>query len=72
VEWVFIFSAAAFSQGAKRVWVRDLWHLRNRLMLMHPIWVLFNLHDHAPPLQLARLVAKNNLHIELLNLWKKT
>ena len=46
--------------GAERVWARDLWHLRNRLlrmMLMHTICVLFNLQDEAPPLQLDRLVA---------------
>lgn len=46
--------------GAKRVWARDLWHLRNRLMrrvLMHSICVLFNVQDEAPPLQLERLVA---------------
>ncbi len=46
--------------GAKRVWARDLWHLRNRLLrmvLMHTISVMFNLHDQAPPLQLDRLVA---------------
>lgn len=46
--------------GVKRVWARDLWHLRNRLLrmvLMHTIGVLFNLQDQAPPLQLDRLVA---------------
>jgi hypothetical protein len=46
--------------GIKRVWARDLWHLRNRLLrlvLMHTICVLFNLHDQAPPLQLERLVS---------------
>ncbi len=45
---------------AKRVWARDLWHQRNRLLrmvLMHTLAVLFNLHDQAPPLQLERLVA---------------
>jgi hypothetical protein len=45
---------------AKRVWARDVWHLRNRLLrmvLMHTICVLFNLQDQAPPLQLERLVA---------------
>jgi len=44
----------------KRVWARDLWHLRNRLLrmvLMHTLCVLFNLQDQAPPLQLDRLVA---------------
>jgi len=48
------------SCGAKRVWARDLWHLRNRLLrmvLMHTFCVLFNLQDQAPPLQLERLVA---------------
>jgi hypothetical protein len=46
--------------GAKRVWARDLWHLRNRLLrmvLMHTTCVLFNLQDEAPPLQLDRVVA---------------
>ena len=45
---------------AKRVWARDLWHLRNpllRMALMHTLCVLFNLQDQAPPLQLERLVA---------------
>jgi hypothetical protein len=40
--------------GAKRVWARDRWHLRNRLLrmvLMHSICVLFNVQDQAPPLQ---------------------
>lgn len=46
--------------GAKRVWARDLWHLRNRLLrmvLMHTIAVLFNIQDEHEPLQLAQLVA---------------
>lgn len=46
--------------GAKRVWARDLWHLRNRLVrmvLMHTIAVLFNIQDGNEPLQLAQLVA---------------
>jgi hypothetical protein len=46
--------------GVKRVWARDLWHLRNRLLRMvltHTMCVLFNLQDEAPPLQLDRLVA---------------
>jgi Transposase DDE domain len=46
--------------GVKRVWARDLWHLRNRLLrmvLMHTICGLFNLQDQAPPLQLDRVVA---------------
>jgi hypothetical protein len=46
--------------GVKRVWARDLWHLRNRLLRMvltHTRCVLFNLQDEAPPLQLDRLVA---------------
>jgi Transposase DDE domain len=45
---------------ATRVWARDLWHLRNRLLrmvLMHTLCVLFNLQDQAPPLHLDRLVA---------------
>ncbi len=46
--------------GAKLVWARDLWHLRNRLvrmMLLHTIAVLFNIQDEHEPLQLAHLVA---------------
>ena len=46
--------------GIKRVWARDLWHLRNRLLrmvLMHTLGVLFNLQEQAPPLHLDRLVA---------------
>lgn len=46
--------------GAKRLWARDVGHLRNRLLrrvLMHPMCVLFNVHDQAPPLQLDRVVA---------------
>jgi hypothetical protein len=46
--------------GLKRVWARDLWHLRNRLLrmvLMHTMSVLFNLEHELPPLQLAGLVA---------------
>jgi hypothetical protein len=45
---------------AKRVWARDLWHERNRLLrmvLMHPLAVFFNIQEVAPPLQLERLVA---------------
>lgn len=45
---------------AKRVWARDLWHERNRLLrmvLMHTLAVLFNIQEAAPPLQLERLVA---------------
>jgi hypothetical protein len=44
----------------KRVWARDLWHLRNRILralLMHTLCVWFNQHDQAPCLQLDRLVA---------------
>ncbi len=44
----------------KRVWARDLWHLRNRLLrffLMHTMCFLFNQQDAAPYLQFDRLVA---------------
>ena len=44
----------------KRVWARDLWHLRTRLLryfLMHTMCFFFNQHDHAPYLQFNRLVA---------------
>lgn len=46
--------------GLKRLWARDVWHLRNRLLrafLMHTIGFLFNQQDQAPVLQLERLVA---------------
>jgi hypothetical protein len=46
--------------GLKRVWARDVWHVRNRLLrafLMHTIGFLFNQQDQAPVLQLERLVA---------------
>ena len=46
--------------GARRIWARDLWHLRNRLLrlaLMYTMCVLLILQDQAPPLQLDRLVA---------------
>ncbi len=44
----------------KRVWARDLWHLRNRLLrclLMQTICFCFNQQDAAPYLQFDRLVA---------------
>jgi hypothetical protein len=44
----------------KRVWARDLWHLRNRLLrsiLMHTVCFFFNQQDAAPYLQSDRLVA---------------
>jgi hypothetical protein len=44
----------------KRVWARDLWHLRNRLLravLMHTLCFWFNQQDQAPCLQFDRLVA---------------
>lgn len=44
----------------KRVWARDLWHLRNRLVrmiLMHTWCVWLNQQQQAPCLQLDRLVA---------------
>lgn len=46
--------------GVKRVWARDLWHLRNRLLrmvFMHTISVLFNIHDGHEPLELAQFAA---------------
>jgi len=39
----------------KRVWARDLWHLRNRLLrmiLMHTLGLWFNQQNAAPLLQL--------------------
>jgi hypothetical protein len=44
----------------KRVWARDLWHLRNRLLraiLMHTLCVWLNQQQEAPCLQLDQLVA---------------
>lgn len=44
----------------KRVWTRDLWHLRNRLLrtlLMHTLCVWLNQQREAPCLQLNSLVA---------------
>jgi len=44
----------------KRVWVRDLWHLRNRLvrcLLIHTVCFFLNQHQVAPYLQFDRLVA---------------
>jgi hypothetical protein len=55
-----VFGQLADGCGVKRVWARDVWHLRNRLLrmvLMHTLCVLFNLQEQAPPLQLDRLVA---------------
>jgi hypothetical protein len=55
-----VFGQLAERCGAKRVWARDLWHERNRLLrmvLMHILAVLFNLQEGVPPLQLERLVA---------------
>ena len=44
----------------KRVWARDLWHLRNRLLrvvLMHTLCFWLNQQEEAPCLQFDRLVA---------------
>ena len=44
----------------KRIWARDLWHLRNRFLrsiLMHTLCFFFNQQDEAPLLQFDRLVA---------------
>lgn len=49
----------------KRVWARDLWHLRNRLLraiLMHTWWVWLNQQLEAPCLQLDQLVASQLAH----------
>lgn len=46
--------------GIKRVWVHDVWHLRNRVLravLMHTLGFFFNQQDQAPLLQFDRLVA---------------
>lgn len=44
----------------KRMWARDLWHLRNRVLrviLMHTLCFWFNQQDEAPCLQFDHLVA---------------
>jgi hypothetical protein len=44
----------------KRVWARDIWHLRNRVLrciLMHTVCLFFNQQEAAPSLQFDRLVA---------------
>jgi hypothetical protein len=44
----------------KRVWARDLWHLRNRLLrlvLMHTLCFRLNQQEQAPYLPFDRLVA---------------
>lgn len=44
----------------KRVWARDVWHLRNRLLraiLMHTLCFWLNQQEQAPLLQFDRLVA---------------
>jgi hypothetical protein len=44
----------------KRVWARDLWHLRNRVLrvvLMHTLCFRLNQQEQAPYLQFDRLVA---------------
>ncbi len=41
----------------KRVWARDVWHLRNRilrLVLMHTLCVWFNQHNEVPRLAVSR------------------
>jgi hypothetical protein len=46
--------------GMKRVWARDLWHLRNRLLrfiLMHTLCFRLNQQEQAPYLQFDSLVA---------------
>lgn len=44
----------------KRIWVRDLWHLRNRILrafLMHTLCVWLNQQQEAPCLRIDQLVA---------------
>jgi hypothetical protein len=44
----------------KRVWARDLWHLRNRFLrffLMHSVCFFFNQQDQAPSLQFEHVVS---------------
>jgi Transposase DDE domain len=55
-----VFGQLTDRYGIKRVWVHDVWHLRNRLLravLMHTIGFFFNQQDQAPLLQFDRLVA---------------
>lgn len=54
--------------AVKRVWAHDLWLLCSRLLrkvLMRTLAVLLNVDLGNPPLQLAQLVAYDNLHIGL-------
>ena len=47
---------------AKRVWAKDVWHLRSRMLrkvLSHTIAVLLNQAQGNPPLQLAKLITSN-------------
>lgn len=56
----------------KRVWARDRWHLRSRLLrciLMHTLCFWLNQQDQAPYLQFERLVASFNLHIALIRIY---
>ncbi|HEU5374081.1 MAG TPA: IS982 family transposase [Ktedonobacteraceae bacterium] len=49
----------------KRVWARDRWHLRNRILraiLMHTLCVWLNQQQEAPCLQLDQLVASQLAH----------
>jgi len=55
-----VFGQLADRCGIKRVWARDLWHLRNRILraiLMHTLCFCFNQQEEAPCLQFDRLVA---------------
>jgi hypothetical protein len=55
-----VFSQFIGRLDVRRVWARDLWHLRNRLLrgiLMHTLCILFNQFEGHDPLQLAAVVA---------------
>ena len=57
--------------AVKRVWAHDLWHLSSHLLrkvLLHTLAVLLNGELGNPPLQLAQLVAWQNLHIGLASI----
>jgi hypothetical protein len=55
-----VFSQLTDRCQIKRVWARDLWHLRNpllRFILMYTVCFFFNQQEQAPSLQFDRLVA---------------
>ncbi len=54
-----VFSQLVERYSVKRVWARDLWHLRSRLLrkvLSHTLAFLLNYRVGNQPLQLAKLL----------------